>query len=54
MEVVVDGKRLNIKAGLAEQLPVDLLLGTDVPELMKLVRTPEDYLVLTRSQTRRQ
>ena len=28
-----------IKAGLAEKLPVDALLGTDIPDLMKLIRS---------------
>ena len=52
VEVVVEGRRLKIKAGVAEKLPVDVLLGTDVPELMELVSAPEEKcLVVTRVQT---
>ena len=39
VKVVVDGRELVIKAGLAEKLPVDVLLGTDIPDLMKLIRS---------------
>ena len=53
VKVVVDGRELVIKAGLAEMLPVDVLLGTDIPDLMKLIRSEteeKEYLVLTRAQ----
>ena len=39
-------------AGVAGKLPVDVLLGIDVPELMELVSAPEKKcLVVTRAQT---
>ena len=52
VKVVVEGRRLKIKAGVAGKLLVDVLLGTDVPELMELVSGPEEkYLVVTSVQT---
>ena len=48
MEVVVEGRRLKIKAGVAGKLPVDVLLGTDVLELMEPLSAPEERcLVVT-------
>ena len=39
-KVVVDGRELVIKVGLAENLPVDVLfLGMDIPDLMKLIHS---------------
>ena len=55
VEVVVEGRRLKIKAGVAGKLPVHVLLGKDVPELMELMSAPEEKcLVMTRAQTQRQ
>ena len=57
VKMVVDGQELVIKAGLAEKLPVDLLLGTDIPDLMKLIRSDTEekrVLVLTRAQASRE
>ena len=39
VKVVVDGLEPVIKAGLAEKLPEDVLLGTDIPDLMKLIHS---------------
>ena len=39
VKVVVDGRELVIKVGLAEKLPVDVLLGTNIPDLMKLIQS---------------
>ena len=47
----MDGRELVIKAGLAEKLPIDVLMGMDIPDLMKLIRSDteeKEYLVLTR------
>ena len=53
----IDGLQFTVRAGISETLPVQVLLGTDVPELFKLlcdrVVEPEreDCLaVTTRSQ----
>ena len=57
VNVVVDGRELVIKAGLAEKLPVDVLLGTDIPDLMKLIRSDteeKECLVLTKAQASRE
>ena len=57
VNVVVDGRELVIKAGLAEKLPVDVLLGTDILDLMKLIRSDteeKEWLVLTRAQVSRE
>ena len=57
VKAVVDGRELVIKAGLAEKLPVDVLLGTDIPDLMKLIRSDteeKECLVLTRAQDSQQ
>ena len=51
--LVVDGRELVIKAGLAEKLSVDVLLGTDIPDLMMLSRSDteeKECLVLTTAQ----
>lgn len=36
--VQVQGVTVQVEAAVAENLPVDALLGTDVPELTKLIR----------------
>ena len=54
VKVVVEGRRLKMKAEVAGKLPVDVLLGTDVPELMELVSAPEKCLVMTSAQTQQQ
>ena len=57
VKVVVEGRELVIKAALAEKLPVDVLLGMDIPDLMKLVRSDteeKECLVLTRVQASRE
>ena len=57
VKVVVDGRELVIKAGLVEKLPVDVLLGMDIPDLMKLIRSDteeKECLVLTRAQASRE
>ena len=52
VEVVVEGRRLKIKSGVAGKLPVDVLLGEDMPELMELVSAPEEKgLMVTRAHT---
>ena len=37
LDIEVEGKRFTIRAGVSEELPVQLLLGRDVPELLKLL-----------------
>ena len=57
VNVVVDGRELVIKAGLAEKFPVDVLLGTDIPDLMKLIHSDteeKECLVLSRAQALRE
>ena len=57
MKVVVDGRELVVKVGLAEKLPVYILLGTDIPDLMKLIRSDteeKECIVLTRAQASRE
>ena len=41
VEVELDGVHLCVEAALSEELPVSVLLGTDVPELTCLLRATE-------------
>ena len=55
LQVAVGTKIMEVRAAVSETLPVDVLLGTDVPELPNLLRT--DYhadamVVVTRAQGR--
>ena len=57
VKVVVDGRDIVIKAGLVEKLPIDVLLGTDIPDLIKLIHSDteeKECLVLTRAQDSRE
>ena len=53
LELDIDGLSLPVTAAVAEKLPVSVLLGTDVPELGKLMNQPPqalpDALVVTRA-----
>ena len=54
VKIEMDGVSLPVTAAVAEKLPVSVLLGTDVPELGKLINQPPqvqpDALVVTRAQ----
>ena len=39
LQVVVGTRTMEVRAAVSETLPVDVLLGTDVPELPELLRT---------------
>ena len=57
VKIVVGGCTIQIKAAVSETLPMDVLLGTDVPELKQLITEgtePADALaVTTRGQARK-
>ena len=56
IELEVSGRKLKVRAGVSDHLPVAVLLGTDVPELAELLGIneagEEGYLVTTRAQSR--
>lgn len=61
VELQVDGIPLHIKAAISDTLPVSVLLGTDVPELGRLLRTnphtihsvgADEALVVTKAKAR--
>lgn len=62
VQVVVDGRSMEVKAAVSEKLPADVLLGTDVPELPELLnqgsiaggRVADAMAVVTRAQKRKQ
>lgn len=58
VEVSVGGRTLEVRAAVSETLPMDVLLGTDVPELGKLlgmnVEQSDALAVTTRAQAKQQ
>ena len=56
VKLEIEGVVLPVSAAVAEKLPVSVLLGTDVPELGKLMNQPPqeqpDALVVTRAQAK--
>ena len=53
VEVVVDGKSYLVEAAVVKKLPKSVLLGRDVPELLR-IGTPEEALAATtRAQAKR-
>ena len=55
LQVVVGTRTMEVRAAVSETLPVDELLGTDVPELPELLRTDSSadaMAVLTQAQRR--
>ena len=56
LEIEVDGRKFVVRAGVADELPVPVLLGTDIPDLMVLIgetAVPDEVLVVTtRAQAR--
>lgn len=59
VQVQVEGRTLEVEAAVSSTLPMSMLLGTDVPELMTLLgsgrgRSTEDAMVVTRAQAKRQ
>ena len=38
LDVEIEGRRMTIRAGVSNRLPVPILLGRDVPELMGLLK----------------
>ena len=57
VEVTVGGQTVEVKAAVSKTLPVDVLLGTDIPELGKLLvvgtEQAEALAVITHSQRKR-
>ena len=56
VELEVEGEAVTVEAAVSETLPQLVLLGTDVPELLSLLRVREGgkaLMVVTRSQTQR-
>ena len=60
VEMEVEGQPMHVEVGVAPNLPVPVLLGTDVPGLVELLqagvrrpRTQEAMMVSTRAQKRR-
>ena len=54
IDVEVGGRKLTVRAGVADKLPVPVLLGRDIPELLELLTTREHrelVAVTTRSQS---
>ena len=62
VQMVVDGRNMEVKAAVSENLPMDVLLGTDVPDLPKLLnqesngkeKLADALAVVTRAQGKRQ
>ena len=64
MEVELDGSHIQVEAALSEELPVSVLLGTDVPELthlisgtgssINLVSQEQVMVVMTRAKAKQQ
>ena len=58
VDIEVDGRRLTVEAAVSKTLPMDVLLGTDVPELAEMLgrnSVQESALVaVTRSRARQQ
>ena len=63
VELELDGAKMKVKAAVSDTLPVSVLLGTDVPELGRLLRAnpstvrtegvEEALVVTTRAQQRK-
>ena len=64
VEVELDGAHIQVEAALSEELPVSVLLGTDVPELthlisgtrssINLVSQEQGMVVMTRAKAKQQ
>ena len=62
VQMVVDGRNMEVKAAVSKNLPMDVLLGTDVPDLPKLLnqesngkeKLADALAVVTRAQGKRQ
>ena len=62
VQVAIDGKKMEVKAAVSETLPLDMLLGKDVPEFFDLlndvsyqeIKTGDALAVVTRAQRRQQ
>ena len=62
VQMVVDGRNMEVKAAVSENLPMDVLLRTDVPDLPKLLnqesngkeKLADAMAVVTRAQGKRQ
>ena len=53
VELEVKGRALTVKAAVSDTLPQSVLLGTDVPELLRAERQEKALTAVTRSQTKR-
>ena len=55
VELEVQGRALTVEAAVSDQLPLSVLLGTDVPDLSELLQSKRDNtaLIVTHSQTKR-
>ena len=62
VQMVVDGRDMEVKAAVSENLPMDVLLGTDVPDLPELLnhgskvreKVADALAVVTRAQRKQQ
>ena len=61
IKLEMDGRRIQVQVGVAPNLPVPVLLGTDIPELAELLQsgcsgkqTKEALMVITRAKKRRE
>lgn len=59
IKVEIEGRKMTVPAGVSDRLPVQILLGRDVPELVNLLHSvgnnkvdPELVAVATRSKLR--
>ena len=53
VEVVVDGKSYLVEAAIVKKLPKSVLLGRDVPELVRIGNPEEALAAMTRAQAKR-
>ena len=53
VEVVVDGKSYLVEAAVVKKLPKSVLLGRDVPELVRIGNPEEALAAMTRAQAKR-
>lgn len=56
IEIEIGDSTFAVEAGVTDQLPVSVLLGKDIPELMELLEQPKgvNALVVTRAQAEKQ
>ena len=42
VDVEIEGRKMTIRAGVSDRLPVQILLGCDVPELVELLKSVKE------------